>query len=87
MTPEPEIISSKEILNKYNESNIVDILPSFKKINRQHRNLPRRTEVYYNEKTRRKMLVRVFSKQDDGTEEMCITWLRHNDKIYVADRD
>jgi len=86
MPIEPEIISPVEILAKYDGSNIESILHTFKKINREYRNLKRRTEIYINRQTRRKMLVRVFSERDDGSEEMCVTWLVHNEKMYMADR-
>src|SRR4051794_5384098 len=86
MNSQPQIISSEEILRKYNGSNIESILNSFKKINREHRNFKRRTEIYLHRQTRRKMLVKVFWEREDGTEEMCVTWLVDNEMIYISDR-
>jgi hypothetical protein len=86
MTSDYKIISSEEIMRKYYESGIEALLPTFQPVTKSYRNIRRRTEIYFNRKTRRKMLVRVFDERDDKTEEMCVTWLRDGDIIYIADR-
>jgi len=86
MNSDIKIISSEEILRKYYESQVETLLPTFKPVVRHYRNLKRRSEIYFNRKTRRKMLVRIFDERLDGTEEMCVTWLVDGETIYVADR-
>jgi hypothetical protein len=86
MNSDPKIISSEEIMRKYYESGIEALLPTFKPVVRNYRNLKRRSEIYFNRKTRRKMLVRIFDEREGGTEEMCVTWLVDGDTIYMADR-
>ena len=86
MNSEPKIISSEDILRKYDESGMTTLLPTFKLVNRPYRNLKRRSEIYFNRKTRRKMVVKIFDELEDGTEEMCVTWLMIDETIYVADR-
>ncbi len=60
-----KIISSEEILRKYYESGIETLLPTFKLVTREYRVLKRRTEIYFNRKTRRKMLVKVFDEVEE----------------------
>lgn len=86
MNSDIKIISSEEILRKYYESGIEALLPTFKPVVRHYRSLKRRSEIYFNRKTRRKMLVRIYDEPETGAEEMCITWLVDGETIYVADR-
>ena len=82
----PEIISSQAIMEKYHESNIEAILPTFKKIEKVYRNSTKTGEIYIDRKTRRQILVRWFVPLEDGTKEMYVTWLVHEGKQYMADR-
>jgi hypothetical protein len=85
MNPKLQIISSKELIDKYYESGIQGKLSTFKKIPIESRVLGRRTELYLDHKTKRKMVVLVFDK-NGNTEQMCVTWLVDGETTYCADR-
>ena len=86
MDVQPEILSSAEMLDKYYESKVESSLHLFKKIETFCSTHNRRTETYKDPTTRRKVLVRHFFKQADGSEKMTVTFLFHQGKRYMADR-
>ena len=87
MNLEPQIISSEEILRKYYESGIQNILHTFKKITNEYRNFGRRVEYYIDRKSNRIVLTRWYLKKEvEDAEDMCITWLIQDGKAYMAQR-
>jgi hypothetical protein len=85
MDLEPKIIPSEELLDKYYQSGMDRKLPTFKKIPIEYRALDRRTEIYLDHKTKRKMVVLIFD-QSGGTEKMYVTWLVDGETTYCSDR-
>ena len=84
MNPKPDILSSTEMLAKYHESGIEDKLNDFKKIEDFDEICNRRTEVYKDQLTRKKVLARHFLNNEGG--RMTVTYLRYNNLWCSADR-
>jgi hypothetical protein len=94
MSQRPIILSHEEIIDKYKESCIEDRLASYsiqvdeKEWDESQTTGPkthRKTEVYRDKNTRKRVLVRHFITDSQGTR-MTVTELRYDENWFMADR-